>query len=72
MGLQQQRPRDRHAERLRRLQVDAQLELGRLLDGKLRRLRAREDANDIAAGAAEEIQYVDAVGDEAARLGIDG
>ena len=38
--LQEQRPRDRQAEGLRRLEVDDQLELYRRLDGKLVRRRA--------------------------------
>jgi hypothetical protein len=35
IGADEHRPRDRHAERLRRLQVDDELELRGLLDGKL-------------------------------------
>src|SRR5207245_2196042 len=40
---QQQRRRDRQAERLRRLEVDDQLELRRLLDGKVGGLGASKD-----------------------------
>jgi hypothetical protein len=43
IGAEQQRRRDGEAERLRGLQVDDQLELRRLLDGKIGRLGALQD-----------------------------
>src|SRR5262249_60804762 len=43
---QQQRRRDGEAEGLGGLQIDDELELGGLLDGKVRRLGALEDAID--------------------------
>src|SRR5437667_4520693 len=48
---QQQRRRDREAEGFRRLQVYDELELGRLLDGKFRRLCAFENPVDIVRQA---------------------
>src|SRR2546429_8091164 len=46
---QEQRPRDRQAERLGGLQVDDQLELRRLLDGKVGRFGTFEDSVHIAS-----------------------
>ena len=48
---QQQRRRDRQAERLGGLEVDDQLELGRLLDGEVGGLRALEDLVHEVGGA---------------------
>jgi hypothetical protein len=45
--LRQQRRRDREAERFRGLEVDHQLELCRLLDGKVSRLGTFQDFVDI-------------------------
>ena len=47
---QQQRLRDREPERLRRLQIDHQLELRRLLHRQVRRPRAFEDLVDVDGG----------------------
>ena len=47
----EQRRRDREPERLRCLEVDHQLELGRLLDGKITGLGACEDLVDEDGGA---------------------
>src|SRR5262249_9391235 len=52
---QQQRLRDRQAKRLGRLQINHQLELGRLLDGQVGGLGALEDLIDIDRGAAEQL-----------------
>src|SRR5437899_8690944 len=49
----QNRLRDRDAECLGRLEVDHQLELHRLFDGKVGGLGAPEDLVDITGGAAE-------------------
>jgi len=51
---QQQRRRNREAERLRGLEVDDQLELGGLLDGKISRLGALQDPVDVSGGPVVE------------------
>src|SRR5438094_8048698 len=51
IGAQQQGLRDRQAEGFRRLQVYDELELGRLLDGKFRRLCAFENPVDLVRQA---------------------
>src|SRR5262249_14294798 len=62
VGSGEQRRRDGEAERFRCLEVDDQLELGRLLHRQSAGLRAFEDAVDIGRGAAEEIGEVRSVG----------
>jgi hypothetical protein len=47
VGAQQQRRRDREAERLGGFEIDDELELGRLLDGEIRRSRTLEDLVDV-------------------------
>src|SRR2546425_9093704 len=59
----QERRRDRQPEGLRRLQVDGQLELARLLDGQVTRLRPLEDLVDTHGGPPPEICRVRPVGD---------
>ena len=54
------------AERLGGLEVDDQLELGRLLHRQVGRLLALEDAIDIAGCALVEIDIVDAIGCQSA------
>src|SRR5688500_12818994 len=61
---QEERGRDGDAERLCGLQVDRQLELGGLLDGKVGRLRALEDPVDIARSASEQVGKTRRVRDE--------
>src|SRR5258706_1146242 len=51
---QQKRLRDRHPERLCRFEIDYQLELRGLLDGKYAWLRALEDLVDVGGDAAIE------------------
>ena len=65
---QQQRLRDGDTERLRGFEVDDQLELRRLLDGEVGRLRALEDLVDVYGGAADEIGHVHCVSHQAACL----
>src|SRR6266571_5235717 len=71
-GLQRQRHGE--AERFRGLEVDYQLELGRLLDRKRGGRRALEDARDVGAGAGVIVDGIAAVtdqpagGDELARV----
>ena len=47
--------RNRQSDPLRRLQIDDELELGRLLDGKVGWLRALQDLVDVSGGAARQI-----------------
>jgi hypothetical protein len=54
--------RDRQAERLRRLEVDRQLELRRLLNGQVGRLGALEDLVDVGCGAATQVGKAGSVG----------
>src|SRR5262245_55729579 len=54
----QQRRWDGEAERLRGLEVDDKLELGRLLDGKIGGLSAVEDLVHIRGDAAKEVDIV--------------
>src|SRR5258706_4015260 len=61
---QQQRRRDREAERLGGLQVDDQLELRGLLYGQIAGLGALEDFIDVACGAPVESGTVVAIGHE--------
>src|SRR5215467_5303671 len=61
----QERRRDREAKRLRRLEVDHQLELGGLLDGEVCRLRASEDPVDISGCTTEIVRDAYAIRYEA-------
>src|SRR6266852_2793167 len=54
----QQRRRDCQAEGLGGLEVDNQLELGRLLDGEIAGLGALEDLVDVASSMAELVGVV--------------
>src|SRR5438128_3159583 len=67
---QEQRLRDREAERSRRLQIDHQLERRRLLDGEVRRLCALEDLIDEGRGLAELFTDACSVRNEAAGLHV--
>src|SRR5262245_103417 len=62
----QQRRRDRPAERPGGLQVDGQLELGRLLDGQIAGLGALQNLVDVGSGATKQICKVRSIGHEAA------
>ena len=62
---QQQRRRDGKTERLRRLQVDDQLELGGLLHGKIGRPRALEKLVDVMSGPPEYVCQIGRVSHEA-------
>src|SRR6266446_6148088 len=61
-----QRQRDGEAEGFGDLEIDHQLELGRLLDRKRGGRRALENARDIGAGAAIVVGRVAAVADQSA------
>src|SRR5439155_1315085 len=54
VGTGQHRLRNRQPERLGRLEVNYELELGGLLDGKIRRLRTSEDSVDVCRHATLE------------------
>lgn len=56
VGAGQQRRRDGQAQRLRRLQIDDQLELGRLLDRQVGGLRPLQDLVDERRCAADDVR----------------
>src|SRR5260370_24153433 len=60
--------RDCQPERLGGLQVDHQLELRRLLDGKVGRLSAPEDSIDVTGRTPEPAKLIRRVGHEATSL----
>src|SRR5262247_4463224 len=62
----QQRLRNGQAKRLRRLDVDHEIELLRQLDWQVRRLRAVQDLPDVNAAAAEGLTHVRPIGQQAA------
>ena len=64
----EQRLRDRDAERLRGLQVDAQAELGRPLDRQVAGARAFQDPRHLQRRPAHQVVEVGAVGDQEAGL----
>src|SRR5215831_10285355 len=61
----QQRRGDREAEHCGGLEVDHQLELGGLLDGKVGRLAALQDAVDVGGGTSEHLSHARPVGHQA-------
>ena len=69
VGAGQERLRHGQAKRLRGLEVDHQLELGRLLHRQVGRLLALEDAVDVAGRAAGRIGRIGPVGHQAAARG---
>jgi hypothetical protein len=64
--LAQQWQRDSQAERLGGLEVDDELEFGRVLDGQLGRLGAFQDLVDVGGGSPELLQHIRRVGHETA------
>src|SRR6185436_8335046 len=66
------RLRDRKVEGLRSLEVDHEIELGRLFDRQIARLRAFQDLIDIQSGATVQVWDVRAVRDQPAHLAIAG
>src|SRR6478609_5147672 len=66
VGAGEQRGWNFEAERLRGLEVDHQLELGRRLHRQIRRLLALEDAMDVGSRPAVKVDIVDAIGGKAA------
>src|SRR5262245_2594541 len=67
VGAQLEFADDGEAERLRCLEIDGELELGRLLDGKIARLRALENFVHVACGATKQVRQVGPVGGKPAR-----
>src|SRR5713101_7586654 len=67
---QQQRLRDRQAERLGGLEVDHELPLRRLLDGEIGGLGALQDLVHEGGSSAEHIREVSRIGHEAASLSV--
>src|SRR5439155_17477767 len=61
---EQERLRHRESERLGGLEVDDQLELGRLLDGQIPGLRTLENLVHVGGGAAVQVRKVRAIGHE--------
>src|SRR5713101_3479590 len=66
---QQERLRNREPDGLRRLEVDDQLELGRLLDGQVGRLGALQDLVNMAGSTPKEICDARTIAHERTRLG---
>src|ERR1044071_3859669 len=66
-GLGQNRLRDSEAQRLRGLEVDDEIEFRRLLDWKIGRLLALQDAADVDARLTIHVQEVGPVANQAAR-----
>src|SRR5262249_61024759 len=67
---QQQRLRDREAERLRGLEINHQLKLRRLLHWQVTGLRALQDAVDVIRAAPERVSGARGIRHESARLDI--
>src|SRR2546426_768833 len=68
--LKQERLRDGEAEGLRRLEVDRQLELRRLLDREISGLRAFQDPIDVYRGLLEQLRVIRVIGDESASFHV--
>src|SRR5262245_21619263 len=66
----QQRRRDREPHGLRRLEVDDEPELRRLLHGKIAGLRALEDLVDVARGAPKALVTVRPIAAQSSRIDI--
>ena len=69
VGAQQERFRDRQAERLGGREIDDELEFGRLLDRDIAGLRPAQNLVDQLGGAPELIREVWSVGHETAGFG---
>src|SRR2546421_8125186 len=69
---QEDRPRDFHSDRLRRLVVNDQVEDAGLLDGQLARLRAVQDLARILASTPKDVRVAWPITEQTARLGVLG
>src|SRR5215469_1648504 len=69
VGASEERLGDRNAKGVGGLEVDDQLELRRLLDGKVGRLGALKDLVDITSGATERAAQILAVAHKTASVG---
>src|SRR2546426_11666379 len=69
VGPQEERRRDRQAERLGGLEVDDQIELGRLLDGQVAGLGALQNLVHVGGGTAPQVVRIWPISDEAANVG---
>jgi hypothetical protein len=67
VGAEQDRGRDRQADRLCSFWVDHHFELGRSLNRRLGRLRAAQDPVNVSRAAAELIDDVNTIEDKTAR-----
>src|SRR6516164_1640508 len=70
VGAQEDRWRDRQAERLSSLEIDHQLEFCRLLDRQIGRLGAVENFSDVNADLAMDRRKAGAIADQTASLGV--
>jgi hypothetical protein len=70
VGNGEQCRRDGEADRSRAVEVDHQLELGRLHNRQVRRLRALEDTRGIESDLANGVEDVASVADQPAGFGI--
>src|SRR5262245_36804214 len=68
VGASDQRRGEAKAERLRGRLVEDEIELGRLFDGQVARLRTLEDLVDIVGGASKDVREVCAIRHQASRL----
>src|SRR5262249_16037340 len=71
VGAREQRWRHVEAERLRGLEIDDELVLGRRLHRQVSRFLPAQDAIDVASRAAVLVEVVEAVGDQAAAHDVD-
>src|SRR5262249_54089270 len=68
VSTQQKRLWNRQAERLGGCNVDDEIELRRLLDRDVARLRATQNLIDITSGAPEKVQKVRSIGHQTSRF----
>src|SRR5262245_54065165 len=68
VGAQQERLGDRQAQRLGGRQINGEVELGRLLDRDVARLRTTQNFIDITSSAPEKVQKVRSIGHQTSRF----
>ena len=69
VGAQQDRCRQLDADRLGGLEIDDEIELGRLLDPKVGRLRPAQNLVNVVGGAPKQAREVRCIGHQTSRLG---